>query len=53
MKVFSNILLGITIITFTTEEHSIIRIVQCATNVENWIVKNLVVKNARMRVCEI
>ena len=51
-KIFSNIHLDITIITFTTEEHYIIRIVQYATNVKNLIVKNLVVKNARTRVFE-
>ena len=42
--------MDITIITFTTEEHYIIRIVQYATNVKNLMVKNLVVKNARMGV---
>ena len=38
---------------FTTEEHYTIRIVQYATNVKNSMVKNLVVKNASMRVFRI
>ena len=52
-KISSNIHLDITIIMFTTEEHYTIRIVQYATNVKNSMVKNLVVKNASMRVFRI